>query len=657
MQFEPGIEGKIEMTSKIFGWRGKILKVDLSTSRITELDTMDYADRFLGGRGIATKIYWDEVGPEVSAFDPENELILMTGPLGATGAQGASRFEVVGKSPMAVPERFCYGNLGGSFGPYLKKAGYDGVVITGRAERPRYLWVKDGKAEILDASLLWGKGVYQVRDMLREKHGEQIRFVTTGAAGENLCRIATIMTDLEGSATGGFGGVMGSKNLKAIAVMGTGKPAVARPRKLVELNRLTRRLHVDRGDLGRIGMPEIYRREVSKSRKALCYQCGLGCMRAIFRIASGKQVLRKCQSMAFYMPWVEKRQNEPMDTALDVTEICNDFSLCTMELQNIIQWLEDCHNSGYLTEKETGLDFSKLGSREFVERLVALVARREGFGDILAEGLLRAGQKLGERALAHFNENVSGVGGTFNSPREYTITSLLYAFEPRQPLSMVNEVGYMIGFWLVNRFLPDKSPLTTEVFRAVADRFWGSDKAWDLTSYEGKAKAAATIQNRSYANESLVLCNVAWPMMFSFNTPDHVGDSTLESKLFSAATGIDTDEAGLHLYGERIFNLQRGILLREGWHAKEADVPAEFNFTMPVETSEVNPLLAVPGPSGEPVSIKGRTLDRKKFEEMRQEYYVLRGWDAETGLQKAGTLERLGLSDLANDLKQKGLLK
>jgi len=144
------------MTSKTFGWVGKILSVDLSHSQISELDTMNYADRFLGGRGIATRLFWENVSPEVEAFDPENHLILMSGPLGATGAQGASRFEVAGKSPMLIPERFCYGNLGGFFGPELKKAGYDGIVVTGHAQRPSYLWISDGKAEIRDAAFLWG---------------------------------------------------------------------------------------------------------------------------------------------------------------------------------------------------------------------------------------------------------------------------------------------------------------------------------------------------------------------------------------------------------------------------------------------------------------------------------------------------------------------
>ena len=230
------------MTSDIFGWCGKILEIDLTHGTTADLDTMRYAERFLGGRGIASRIYWEQVAPEVSAFDPENRLILMSGPLGATGVPGASRFAVVGKSPMRMPEGFCYGNLGGYFAPALKRAGYDGVVVTGRAKRPSYLWIHDGKAVIRDASALWGKGAYEVRDRLREAHGERVRFVTTGPAGENRCRTATLLTDHEGSATGGFGAVMGSKHLKAIAVVGTGRPKVAQPERLLELSNLARRL-------------------------------------------------------------------------------------------------------------------------------------------------------------------------------------------------------------------------------------------------------------------------------------------------------------------------------------------------------------------------------------------------------------------------------
>jgi len=643
------IDKEANMAADIFGWCGKILNVDLSNSRVTELDTMDYADRFLGGRGIATRIYWEAVGPDVGAFDPENRLILMSGPLGATGAQGASRFEVVGKSPMLMPEGFCYGNLGGFFGPYLKRAGYDGVVISGRSEKPVYLWIHDGKALILDAARLWGQGVYNVRDILKETYGKQVRFVTTGVAGENMCRSANLMTDNEGSATGGFGAVMGSKNLKAIAVLGTGSPAVARPSELKELNQ--RAVHLNQRDPLFVPFPE---EQVRRTGKSPCYQCGLDCKyRNSFRTAAGKNVVRKCQSMFVYFPWVMGRPGESAETAVDATGICNDLSICTMEMYNIIEWLDACYRSGYLTDKETGLDISKLGSQNFFENLANMIARRQGFGDILAQGLLRAGEKLGDRAKAHFSNEVSGVGGGATySAREYLMNGLLYALEPRQPIAMLHEISWLVGLWVMHQSNPASSPVTSEVFRAAATKFWGNEQAWDLNIHQGKAMAATKIIDRTYVKDSLLLCDSVWPLMVSWNTPDHVGDATLESRIFSAVTGIEADEIGLGQYGERIFNLQRAVLLREGRRPKKDDVPAEFNFSDPVETVFMNADVIVPGPGREVISRKGQTLDRKTYDTMRAEFYDLRGWDPESGLQKAETLERLGLPDLVDDLKK-----
>ena len=642
------------MVTNTYGWCGKILKVDLSDRRITELETMNYAEGFLGGRGIATRIYWDEVKPEVNAFDPDNRLIFMTGPLVATGAQGASRFEVVGKSPMQMPEGFCYGNLGGFFGPYLKRAGYDGIVISGRSEKPVYLWVNDGKPQILDASSLWGRGVYDVRDILKDKHGKNARFITTGVAGENMCRSATVITDNEGSATGGFGAVMGSKNLKAIAVLGTRSPSVANPEALRELNRQTVRLN--KVSLQFSFFPE---EQVRRTRKAACYNCGLDCiMRNYLRTASGKVVVRKCQSMRVYLPWVLAKKGEPAETAIDATGMCNDLSICTMEVQNIIQWLDACYKSGYLSDKDTGLEISKLGTREFFEKLANMIAHRKGFGRILAEGLLRAGEQLGGKAKALFSNEVSAVGdGASYSAREYLMNGLLYAFEPRQPIAMLHEIGRLVGLWVMNHFNPESSPVTSEVFRAVAKKFWGSSKAWDLETYEGKAMAAAKIIDRTIVKDSLLLCDSNWPLMVSWNTPDHTGDPELESRIFTAVTGIETDETRLNEYGERIFNLQRAVLLREGWRPKEDDVLEEFNFTDPVETVIMNPDVIVPRPGQKVISRKGQILDRKVFEEMRKEFYDLRGWNAESGLQKAQSLERIGLSDLVQDLIGFGLIE
>ncbi|MDY0041681.1 MAG: aldehyde ferredoxin oxidoreductase N-terminal domain-containing protein [Desulforhabdus sp.] len=642
------------MAPNIHGWCGKILMVELSQPRIRELNTIDYADRFLGGRGIATRIYWDLVEPHVSAFDPGNCLIFMTGPLGASGAQGASRFEVVGKSPMLMPEGFCYGNLGGFFGPYLKRAGYDGIVVTGRSEKPVYLFVRNGEAQVVDASSLWGKGTYKVRDILKEKHGRNVRFVTTGPAGENMCRSANLITDNEGSATGGFGAVMGSKKLKAIAVVGTGGPSVAHPEDLKELNKLAIRLN-KRDPL----VPPFPAEQVRRVGQSSCHQCGLDCKyRNFYRTASGKEVLRKCQSMFVYFPWVMRKPGESAETALDATGICNDLSICTMEMANVVDWLERCYKAGYLTDKETGLEISKLGTLEFFQQLADMIARREGFGDLLAEGLLRAGERLGEAAKTYFSNEVSGVGaGATYSAREYLTNGLLYALEPRQPIAMLHEISWLIGQWVMHHDNPKSSPVSSDVFRVAAVRFWGHERAWDLNTEQGKAMAAARIIDRTYAKDSLLLCDSAWPIMVSWNTPDKVGDPTIESRILAAVTGIEMDEAGLRECGERIFNLQRGILLREGRRPKTDDVPKEFNFVDPVETVFMNPEVIVPGPGEEVVSRKGKILERDVFERMRKEFYELRGWDAESGLQKLETLERLGLTDVAQTLRGAGLIK
>jgi aldehyde:ferredoxin oxidoreductase len=387
------------MCSKIYGWAGKIVNIDLSCSKITELNTMDYAEKFLGGRGIATQLYWESMASNVNAFDPENPLILISGALVATGAQGATRLSVISKSPMLMPEGFCYGNLGGFFPAYLKRAGFDGIVITGRVDSPIYLFIHDGDVDILDASLLWGKGTYEVQKYLKDTHGNKVRAITTGPAGENQCRNSTIITDNEGSATGGFGAVMGSKNLKAIAVHGTGKPLVARRKELTELNKHI--LHISKR--GTLRMP-VPKKQLQFIKTASCYKCAMECGRGLYRTSEGREEVRKCQAMIVYMPYAAMKPEEGIDTSLDATNLCNDYSICSMEIQNILLWLGACYQAGLLSDKDTGLDFSSLGSLSFFKQLVSMIANREGFGNALAEGILRAAETLGEKAKAYFND-------------------------------------------------------------------------------------------------------------------------------------------------------------------------------------------------------------------------------------------------------------
>jgi aldehyde:ferredoxin oxidoreductase len=184
----------------------------------------------------------------------------------------------------------------------------------------------------------------------------------------------------------------------------------------------------------------------------------------------------------------------------------------------------------------------------------------------------------------------------------------------------------------------------------------GSEAAVDFTTYEGKALAAKTIQDRECAKESLILCSYLFPIMFSRQTEDHVGDPSLESKILSAVTGNEMDEAGLYKVGERIFNLQRAILAREGHRGREYDRISEYNFTKPLKFDLHNPELLSPGRGDEVVNKKGAVLDRDKFETLKDEYYGLRGWDISTGLQTRAKLEELGLGDMVPDLERRGLI-
>jgi len=626
------------------GWMGKILNVNLDTSEVSEFSTQPYAEKYLGGRGIACRIYWEMVKPEINAFDPENCLIFMTGPLVATGAQGATRMAVVGKSPMVYPEKYCYGNIGGFFGAELKRAGFDGLVVTGRASKPVYLWINDNKIELLDASTLWGNGAYRTAELLQQAHGDRARFLTTGIAGENLVRSAIIFGSHQSTSTAGYGAVMASKNLKAIVVRGTGKPSIADPEKLLELNRhtieISKRLDLTiPPDTTMTGHGYL----LERIGKGGCYQCGLDCIRNKYRFGQRPDLegYRRCQAMEYYLPWQYSREDEPVDTYFDAPTLANDYSICTFELRSMINWFYACYQAGSLTEEETGLPLSRIGTREFLEKLLRSIANRQGFGDILAEGLVRAIEKVPEKARVMLDPGVLPVGETdVNMPRSSVVHAILDPMEPRMSRPMVHG-GFARAAWMFGRMSPETVPVTAEIFRKIAKAFWGSVEAGDVSSYEGKALAAVKIQNRNYTEDSLGLCDFAWPLTFSLSKPDPVGEPDLEAKIFTAVTGIEGNE--IDRCAERIVNVQRAIMIREGRKVPEDDFPPAVNFTEPLKPG---PQMMVPGLSDEPVDVSGRVLEKDKFIDILKEYYRLRGWDEDTGLPRTETLSALGLDDL-----------
>ncbi len=628
------------------GWMGKMLHIDLGQKKIASIPTKPYAERFLGGRGIASRLYWETAKPEIKAFDPENPLIFMTGVLVATGVQGATRMSIIGKSPMACPEGYCYGNMGGFVPAEIKKAGFDGIILEGRSSRPVYLWIHDGETELRDASHLWGKGAYKTGEILQKTHGRASKFVTTGPAGERMVRSATIFGSHLSSGCAGFGAVMGSKNLKAVALLGTAKPEVANHDLLLQLNRHTLKINKRL----RLAIPPMITNTghghlLEVIGRHSCYQCALECIRNQYRYGKKHEGYRHCQAMEYYLPWKYDRETEPIDTLFDASTLANDYSIDTFELQSMIDWMYVCHKAGVLSESDTGLPLSRIGSREFLQRLLHSIAYREGFGHILAEGLVRAAENIPEKARGLFPHSIAPIGQRdLAPPRAYVVHALTYPMEPRVHQPLIHETGFLGAAWMANRMQPGSTGVTSEVYRQIAKIFWGSEQAADVSSYEGKALAAKMIQDRVYLKDSLGLCDWAWPVHYSIATEDHVGDPTLEGRFFTAVTGLDADR--LTGYAARIFNQQRTILLREGRRVPEADFPEEYNFAEPLAGSSRGDPMLIPGPGDEPVDAAGRKLDKARFITMLKEYYQLRGWNTETGLPLPETLRKLGLEDI-----------
>jgi aldehyde:ferredoxin oxidoreductase len=630
-----------------YGWTGRILHVDLSSSGITEFATQPYAGKFLGGRGIAARIYWDTVGPETAAFDPENRLIFMAGPLVATGAQAATQLSVAAKSPMLYPEGYCYGSAGGHAAAELKKAGFDGIVITGRAPQPVYLWVNDGKAELRDAAPLMGRNGFRTGEMLREIHGEKTHFVAIGVSGEKMVRTALALASHRATISAGFGAVMGSKNLKGIAVRGGGRIEVFDPAKLKELARytinLSKGLNYSLPAHRALGSPDPSH-TLERIAKGGCYLCGMDCIRGTYRYGNRLDGWGKCQATDYYLPWQYGRENEPLETIYQSPIWADDYCLDTWELATIVNWLYGGYRAGLFTGEETGLPLAEIGSGAFLEKLMRVIAYREGFGDFLAEGIMRVREKTSPERRALFTRFLAPImWNDFNPPRAFFVNALLYPLEPRVHHNVLHEVAFINAPWGINQLHPGSTVMTTGLVHDIAEAFWGSREAGDFATYEGKALAAKKIQNRTYIKESLGLCDFGYPVTYSLNTPDNVGDPELAAKLYHAVTGRDDE---MEEYGERIANLQRMILLREGRQTPEADYPPEFNFTEPLEDMHHAPVPTVPGPDDRAVSWVGNRLDREKFKEMLREYYRLRGWDEETGIPRAGTLKALGLEAL-----------
>ena len=642
-----------------YGYAGKILRVDLSSGTINHTPSADYADRFLGGRGIAAKIYWDEVPADVSAFDPENRLIFATGPLAGFSGLSGSRWQVCGKAPAMTPEEFSYCNFGGRWGGQLKFAGYDGLVIQGKSDRPAYVFIDDDVVEIRDASALWGKNTVETREILKEELGRTVAVVACGPAGENLVSYAILLADNDASGSSGFGAVMGSKKLKAIAVRGKGKVTPGNLEKFKEVKEHVRQLlWKGPGYMELIAKPEAHIEVVpgQKVKLDLCLGCAGYDGRITVESRDGKKRGKSlCGSSLFYLDRVSKYYGEQNEVPFYVNRICDEYGVDALAIESMMKWLSRCRHAGILTDENTGIPLSKVGSWEYMEALVTKMSLREGFGDVLAQGIQRAADTLGAEAKELVADYVSKAGHLLTyCPRTFPVHGLLYAMEPRQAVNQLHEMGLVLFQWVNWANGLEGAYLSSDVFRKIAARFWGSELAADFSTCDGKALAAAKIQDREYAKECLILCDFTWPVTHTLSG-DHVGDPSIDSKMLSAITGTEVDEEELYYIGERVLNLQRAIHIREGHRGRESDQIPDAFFTIPLKGHAMNPECQAPGKNGEITSRTGMVVDREEFERMKDEYYQLREWDVATGLQTKAKLEELDLHEVAQDLGRRGL--
>jgi aldehyde:ferredoxin oxidoreductase len=629
------------------GYAGEVLNVNLTSGKVYRFPTEDYTDRFLGGKGLAARLYWELVPEKTGAFEPDNCLICASGPAAGFTGFASSRWLVCGKTAANDPESFSYGNLGGSWGNRLKFAGYDAIVVQGQAEKPVYLWIHDNKVEFRDASALWGKTSFETLDTLKAEHGTGASVLTIGQAAENLVVFATLLADEGASGSGGTGAIMGSKNLKAIVVAGDKRPVAAHPD---ELRAIADRLR----EMLKGPAPKMWWVIPKITRTRACHGCGIGCTRQTYT-KNGHDYKSFCQPIDIYRRSAYKYYNGWNEAILLAMRLCDQYGLDSCVIQAMIEWLGRCYKEKLITESGTGLPLSKIGTPEFIETLTRMIAYREGFGAELARGTIKAAESVSTRAAELISYSVMNRSNEVKDydPRVTLHNAICIATEPRRPVQQIHEGSGALMSWL-GWEAGETGPmsLAPEALRENAAKYWGGAAAADYSSYEGKALASRRIQDRTYAFESIVLCNARWPM-----TRNNANGPGLAAEIVSAITGRDMDEMELEKTGERIFNMQRAVSLLQGWGGREGDALLDFYHKEPIQYLRYDRECKVPGKDGAVASRKGKVIERAEFEKMKDEYYRLRGWDETSGLQTDAGMDALGLGDVAKVLAGKGLLR
>jgi aldehyde:ferredoxin oxidoreductase len=607
------------------GWMGKILRVDLGSGE-TRDEMLDpgVAKDYIGGRGLGIYFLNREVDPTCDPLSPENILVMATGPLTGTGAPTGARYMVMTKSPLTGA--ITCSNSGGRFPTELKRSGYDGVIFSGRAEHPVYLYVQDGKAELRDASHLWGKTTHETTDLLHAETDAKARVACIGPAGEHLVRFAAIMNDKDRAAgRSGVGAVMGSKNLKAVVVRGQGRVPLADPARFKAFNtqilekfkaaaRETPLGLTINGTAGVVlttqhmgvlptknwqqgtfeGWENIHGERLTEKylvgNKA-CYACPIGC---------GRKTRVEDPDFAGegegpeYETIYAMGSNCMVDNLAAVIKanyLCNELGLDTITMGATVACAMELVDRGYLSDKVVGRSLV-WGDGEALVELTRLTAYRQGFGNRLAEGSYRLAESCGHPELAMVSKKQEFPG---YEPRGAQAMGLAYATSPIGGSHMRGDPAYF------------------ELF--------GVPEKVDPHQWKGKAKITKAYQDLSAAIDAAGLCIFFAVRNLAGKTLDVPPTGILE--YLNAATGADYTLGDLIQASERIITAERQFLVRAGMSRKDDTLPRRLTHD--------------PMPTG---PAEGKVCH---LEEMLEEYYREQNW-TEDGIPTEERLAALGLT-------------
>lgn len=598
----------------IGGYTGRILGVNL-TKRKLRIETLDegFAKKYIGGVGFAAKILWDETTASTRPLSPENVLVFMTGPLTGTKAPSSSRYIVAAISPLTGI--WGEAHAGGIFGWELKHAGFDGIILKGMAESHIYLWINDGKVEIEGASHLWGKDNYEVAELIRKETDQKASVASIGLSGEKLVKIAGIISDgKDGRAAArcGLGAVMGSKNLKAIAVRGTMELKLGDEEKLREsvknaVPRLAPKskewikgFRIGHADIGTLpiknwlkgtfeGFGEKMALTLLKGKQYRCRGCVGGCLESMMT-KEGRHICYEAIAPLGSLCLIDD-----MATLEKAYVMCNKFGLDAISAGTAIAFAMECFEKGLIDKEDTGGISLTWGNSKAMIKVLKMIADGEGIGKLLGQGVRNAAERIGGLAK-EYAIHVKGLEPPAHDPRAFSSLAVGYATSPRGACHVQGHTYALERF----QTCPDLG------YTDIVDRF----------KDEGKGEMNAKMQNFMSMLDSLISCQFLFSQ-FSVMPSDFI-------EWLNYVTGLKMDLKQFMKTGECIFNLKRLFNVRRGMSRKDDTLPSRLLTHKRGE-----------GGAADNLPCLGRQLN---------EYYSYRGW-SEEGIPTKETLTKLGLEE------------